>query len=155
MRWALTALAAAAVATAAAQAAPAAQLYRVVCGVTRFDITFSQERGIVVRVGQANIVRATSTNAAWAKRCRKTSDFVTSWGGGPSRRSTADVTLACHPPVLAAVEFKAVDYQSSAGSGAAFAATFGHTKGMFVLAKLYKAGAPSEIRWDTRYCRRQ
>jgi hypothetical protein len=138
-----------------AGAASAAPAYRVACGAKSFLVTFSPETGVVVRVGQDNLLRASSSNVKWYPPCRKTADSVTNWGGGPSRRVLVGVSIFCRAPSVA--EFKVVNYSSSAGAGAAFAATLGHTTKMFVLAKLLRtpAGAGSDLRWDTRYCRRQ
>jgi hypothetical protein len=148
-------LVAAGVAALLAAGSTAAPSYRVACGAKTFLVTFSPESGVVVRVGQDNLLRASSSNVKWYPPCRKTGDSVTNWGGGPSRRVLVGVAILCRVPSVA--EFKVVNYSSSVGQGAAFGATLGHTTKMFVLAKLLRtpAGAGSDLRWDTRYCRRQ
>ncbi len=137
-----------------AAGAAAAPSYRVACGAKSFLIVFSPAGGIVVRVGQDNLLRTSSSNVNWYPPCRKTGDFITDWGGGPSRRSSVAVSILCRAPVAA--EFKVVNYSGRDGEGAAFVATLGHTKKMFVTAALRRTpgGAGSELRWDTRYCRR-
>jgi hypothetical protein len=148
--WRLWVLAAVALAVPAA-GLKAAPLYRVACGTKTFLLVFSHERGVRVQVGQENVIRSTASNVHWSPECRRTDDFVTNWGGGPSRRTKAPTSIFC--TVKVAAEFKVVNYKGPIGTGAAFAATLGHTTKMFVLAKLLRANSGSELRFDTQYCR--
>jgi hypothetical protein len=146
-------LIAAGIAALFAAGSAAAPSYRVACGAKSFLIVFSPAGGVVVRVGQDNLLRTSSSNVQWYPPCRKVGDFITNWGGGPSRRASVAVSVFCRAPTVA--EFKVVNLGQE-GEGAAFVATLGHTKKMFVTAALRRTpgGAGSELRWDTRYCRR-